>query len=298
MRRIAILLLLAISSPALSRDLVVIERASPGLNPAMKTSWVSLYNGELDFVSTLRGYPLASGGTPSAALMVGSSLFVAEARCTEKGCAPRVVRHHADGHSVTFPRPTTRVTSIRLSARGELVVATEKEILRLDRSSGAVLSEHAPPLPASSFIADLDVDRSGCGIAAATMYPNVIVRGDLCASWPGWTMISIPGSPPDGLRGIRFLRDGSLLAGTRTIYHLARDGAILRGYEAGESGGCLVEVDEIAPVAILACESYLLHLDLQSGELSERKWIRNGIAFQALTVVEPEPPPRRRLVRR
>lgn len=296
MRRFTILLLhCAIAPLVLSQDLVIIERAGPGLVPAMKTSFVSRYTGDLQFAAVLRGYPLLSG-SPSAALMVGDALFVGENNCTDTVCAPRVVRHDPGGPPIVFESVlSSAAKSIRLSSRGDLVVATYGQVVRFDRFSGAALATYIIPRFDDPFAFVSDADLSGCTMAVA-LSPNIIAFGDVCGPASAWTSISVqlPDGPPYGMHGIRFLPDGTLLIGARDLYHLDRAGNVIRAYDTGQSTTCFVAVDRSAQEALLGCDRFLLRLDLQSGEHSAPVPIRHGIAVGSLGFVESEPGPGRR----
>jgi hypothetical protein len=169
------------------------------------------------------------------------------------------------------------------------VVTTQSEIVRFDRASGAAVATYDLAVPEGSFVSDADVDRSGCTIAIA-MFPDVIALGTICGPPSAWTTIRLPTVPPNTLSGVRFLHDGTLLAAAKTIYHLDRDGRLIRTYESGQDSSCVLDVDRSSDEAILACGLYLLRLDLESGQRSARVQIRHGIAVGCITTIEPETP--------
>lgn len=300
-RATVVLLLVTLAVPAAAGDLIVTERPSPGLNPWMKAAYVNLYTDDLGFVSILRWNSLAEAGTPPAALMVGDSLFIAETNCNSERCAPRVVRSVRNGGETLFASLATFPRALRLTPRGELLVATEDALIRFDRGTGAALGSIPIPRPADAWVSDADVDRSGCGVAVA-LAPGHIARGTLCAADPGWRIVALPGAvPPNSIRGVRFLPDGSLLAAGMTIYRVGADGALLRTWNAGDAGGCALELADSPREVILGCGWSLQRLDLESGAIVQRSGLAYGIGVNSITaaVPEPAPPPaRRRTARR
>ena len=299
MRYLTVFLLLhcAIAPLALSQDLVIIDRPSPGLVPAMKASYVSRYNGDLQFLADLLHYPLLNG-TPSAVLMVGEALVVGENTCAGAVCVPRVVRHDPSGTSVVFePALSSAARSIRLSPRGDLVVASSEEIVRFDRFSGVALVTYVVPHSESSSVHAADIDDSGCTIAV-TLFPNIIALGDICGPAPAWTSFTVvlPDGPPYGICGLSFLPDGTLLIGARNVYQLDRAGNVIRAYDTGLRTTC-IRLDRIGQSAFLGGDWDLLRLDLESGERFGPVQIRHGIAVGSIAVVEPQPVLRRRAIR-
>jgi hypothetical protein len=283
----SLLLFIALARPAVAEDFILVERGSPGLVPAMGWSYVSRYSGNLEFLASPLAFPLLSE-SPSAALMVGEALFVGEGNCSP--CVPRLVRHDPAGTSFAFAPVLGSVPrSIRLSTRGDLVVTTQSEVVRFDRASGAAVATYDLAIPDGSFVSDTDVDPSGCRIAIA-MFPDILAYGTICGPPSAWKTVRLPTVPPNTLKGVRYLHDGTLLASAKSIYHLDLDGHLIRKYESGQDTSCLLDVDRSGGEAVLACGLYLLRLDLESGEVSARVQIRHGIAVGCITTIEPETP--------
>ncbi len=262
----SLLLFIALARPAVAEDFILVERGSPGLVPSMGWSFVSRYSGNLEFLASPLAFPLLSE-SPSAALMVGEALFVGEGNCSP--CVPRLV--------------------LRLSTRGDLVITTQSEVVRFDRASGAAVATYDLAVRDGSFVSDTDVDPSGCRIAIA-MFPDILAYGTICGPPSAWTTVRLPTVPPNTLKGVRYLHDGTLLASAKSIYHLDLDGHLIRKYESGQDTSCLLDVDRSGGEAVLACGPYLLRLDLESGEVSARVQIRHGIAVGCITTIEPETP--------